>query len=36
MESVLQVASHQVPLTEIPTFLGKNKPEQTLKVQAIW
>lgn len=28
MESVLQVISHQVPLPQIPTLLGKNKPKQ--------
>ena len=35
-DNIKQVISHQVPLADIPTFLGKNKPEQTLKVQAIW
>lgn len=35
-DNIKQVISHQVPLAEIPTFLGKDKPAQTLKVQAIW
>jgi 2-desacetyl-2-hydroxyethyl bacteriochlorophyllide A dehydrogenase len=35
-EDIKQVISHQVPLVEIPVFLGKNKPEKSLKVQAIW
>ncbi|MEZ5534549.1 MAG: zinc-dependent alcohol dehydrogenase family protein [Thiolinea sp.] len=35
-DTIRQVISHQVPLAEIPDFLGKNKPQKTLKVQAVW